>query len=163
MSDRRVEIGISDKDREVVSRALSAVLADTYTLYLKTHGYHWNVMGPHFQTLHVMFEAQYTELWAAVDEVAERIRALGFPAPCGYRAFEGLSRIDSDDGANSVLSAREMVASLLGGHEVLVRGLREAQRVAASVGDEASADLLVQRLQASEKVAWMLRSFLEEG
>ena len=156
----KVEIGIQPVDREIISNGLSRLLADTYTLYLKTHNYHWNVTGPMFQTLHLMFEQQYNELSLAVDLIAERIRALGFYAPGSYRAFANLTSIAEEDG---VPSASDMIRKLLEGHEAVARTARSAFNPAESANDQASADLLTQRIQVHEKAAWMLRSLLEQG
>lgn len=153
-----VNIGIPKEARQKTSEGLAKVLADTYTLYLKTHNYHWNVTGPMFQTLHTMFEQQYTELAAAVDEVAERIRSLGFPAPGSYQAYAKLTSIKEEDG---VPSAQDMIKNLLAGHETVARTAREAFPAAESGNDEATVDLLTQRIQTHEKTAWMLRSLLQ--
>ena len=154
----KVEIGISDKDREAIAAGLSRLLADSYTLYLKTHNYHWNVTGPQFNTLHTMFEQQYTELATAVDEIAERIRALGVTAPGSYKAFAELTSIDEAAGGES---AEEMIRQLVLGQEAVVRTAREAFPAADAANDEPSADLLTQRMQIHEKNAWMLRSMLD--
>jgi starvation-inducible DNA-binding protein len=154
----RIDIGIADKDRERIAHGLSRVLADTFSLYLKTHGFHWNVEGPMFNTLHLMFMEQYTELWNALDPIAERIRALGYPAPGAYKVFEKLASIDETDG---VPEAMEMLRLLVKGHEAVARTVREAFAVADKGGDEATVDLLTQRLQVHEKTAWMLRSLLK--
>ena len=154
----KVEIGIQQLDRETISNGLSRLLADTYTLYLKTHNYHWNVTGPMFQTLHLMFEQQYTELATAVDLVAERIRALGFHAPGSYATFSRLTSIKEEDG---VPQATAMIRYLLDGHEAVARTARLAFKAAESANDQASADLLTQRIHVHEKSAWMLRSLLE--
>jgi len=156
----KIEIGIQPADREIISNGLSRLLADTYTLYLKTHNYHWNVTGPMFQTLHLMFEQQYNELSLAVDSIAERIRALGFYAPGSYRAFGNLSSIAEED---AVPSARDMIRKLLEGHEAVARTARSVFKPAETANDQASADLLTQRIQVHEKAAWMLRSMLEQG
>jgi len=156
----KVEIGIQPVDREIISNGLSRLLADTYTLYLKTHNYHWNVTGPMFQTLHLMFEQQYNELSLAVDLIAERIRALGFYAPGSYRAFANLTSIVEEDG---VPSATDMIRKLLEGHEAVARTARSVFKPAESANDQASADLLTQRIQVHEKAAWMIRSLLEQG
>jgi starvation-inducible DNA-binding protein len=156
----KVEIGIQPADREIISNGLSRLLADTYTLYLKTHNYHWNVTGPMFQTLHLMFEQQYNELSLAVDLIAERIRALGFYAPGSYRTFGKLTSIAEEEG---VPSATEMIRKLLEGHEAVARTARSVFKPAESANDQASADLLTQRIQVHEKAAWMLRSLLEQG
>ncbi len=153
-----IDIGIAPKQREEIAAGLSRLLADTYTLYLKTHSYHWNVTGPMFQGLHTMFMTQYTELSLAVDEIAERIRALGHFAPGSYRAFVELSRIDEDDG---VPSAKDMIANLVMGNEAVARTAREVFALAAAANDQPSCDLLTQRMQIAEKTAWMLRSLME--
>lgn len=152
-----IHIGISPDDREAVSRALSNVMADTYSLYLQTHNFHWNVEGPMFNTLHLMFEVQYNELWLAVDTIAERIRSLGFPAPGTYGE---LSRLTSIDEVSGVPEAMSMVSYLVKGHEAVTRTARNAFVLADKAGDEASLDMLTQRLQVHEKTAWMLRSLL---
>jgi starvation-inducible DNA-binding protein len=151
--------GISSKHREKLAAELSRLLADSYTLYLKTHNFHWNVTGPMFQTLHSMFEMQYTELAMAVDAIAERIRALGLPAPGSYAAFERLASVPDTDG---VPKALEMVKLLVEAHETVIRTAREVVRAAEEAGDQATADLGTQRLQLHEKTAWMLRSLLED-
>src|SRR5262245_9568228 len=153
-----IDIGISERDRRKLSEGLSKLLADTYTLYLKTHGYHWNVTGPMFQTLHLMFETHYDELALAVDAIAERIRALGFPAPASYRKLGALTSIEEDDGAPR---AEEMIRNLVKGHEAVARGARDAFGVADAANDQPTCDLLTQRMQIHEKTAWMLRSLLE--
>lgn len=152
-----VNIGIDEKQRGEIAEGLSRLLADTYTLYLKTHNYHWNVTGPMFQTLHLMFETQYTELAEAVDIIAERIRALGFPAPGTYSEFAELSSISE---AKGVPSAEEMIKSLVEGQETVVRTARTVFPAAEGAHDEPTADLLTQRMQIHEKTAWMLRSLL---
>lgn len=154
-----INIGIDAKQRTEIADGLSRLLADSYTLYLKTHNFHWNVTGPMFQTLHLMFETQYTELAAAVDEVAERIRALGRPAPGTYKEFAKLTSIPEPDG---VPSAREMIQQLVQGQETVARTAREVFPLAEAASDEPTADLLTQRMQVHEKTAWMLRSLLEE-
>ena len=154
----QIDIGITAKDRESIADGLAHVLADTYTLYLKTHNFHWNVTGPMFQTLHLMFETQYTELALAVDLVAERIRALGFPAPATYAEFIKLSSIPETPG---VPAATDMVHLLVAGHEAVARTARSVFPVADAANDQPTADLLTQRLQVHEKTAWMLRSLLE--
>jgi starvation-inducible DNA-binding protein len=154
----KIDIGIDASKREAIAGGLSRVLADTYTLYLKTHNFHWNVTGPMFQTLHLMFETQYNELALAVDLIAERIRALGFPAPGSYRRFSELSAIKEDDG---VPKAEDMIRRLVDGHETVARTAREVFRVAESASDQPTCDLLTQRMQVHEKTAWMLRSLLE--
>lgn len=154
----KVDIGITEEKRIEVANGLSRVLADSYTLYLKTHNYHWNVTGPMFQTLHTMFETQYNELALAVDEVAERIRSLGVFAPGSYKQFIKLSSIQEDE---NVPVAPEMVKNLVLAHETLVRTARQVLPLAQEAGDEVSVDLLVTRMQTHEKTAWMLRSLLE--
>lgn len=153
-----INIGISDKDRKKIADGLSKLLADTYTLYLKTHNFHWNVTGPMFNTLHLMFEGQYTELALAVDLIAERIRALGYPAPGTYSAFVKLSSIKEEDG---VPNATEMIRKLVEGQEAVTRTARSIFPVVDAASDEPTADLLTQRMQLHEKNAWMLRSLLE--
>ena len=153
-----IDIGISEKDRNAIAKGLSKVLADSYTLYLKTHNYHWNVTGPLFNTLHLMFETQYTELATAVDEIAERIRALGVPAPGSYKAFTSLTEIEEE---TDVPSAEEMIRQLVIGQETVVRTARQVFEIADKANDEPTADLLTQRMQLHEKNAWMLRSMLE--
>ena len=155
-----VNIGIDENDRREIAEGLSRLLADTYTLYLKTHNYHWNVTGPMFQTLHLMFEQQYTELSTAVDEIAERIRALGFPAPGTYSEFSRLSSIADEEG---VPGAHDMIRALVEGQEAVVRTARSIFPLVDEAGDEPTADLLTQRMQVHEKTAWMLRSLLEDG
>jgi starvation-inducible DNA-binding protein len=152
-----IDIGISETDREAIAAGLSRLLADTYTLYVKTHNFHWNVTGPLFNTLHQMFEQQYTELATAVDEIAERIRALGFPAPGSYAQFGDLTSIKEETG---VPSAEEMIAQLAKDQEIVARTAREVFPVADRADDEPTADLLTQRMQIHEKTAWMLRSML---
>ncbi len=152
-----VNIGIPEEKRAAISDGLARLLADSYTLYLKTHNYHWNVTGPQFNTLHAMFEQQYTELAGAVDEIAERIRALGFPAPGSYTAFAELSSIEEETGAPG---ADDMVRRLVIGQETVVRTAREVFPTVESANDEPTADLLTQRMQVHEKNAWMLRSML---
>ena len=151
--------GIPTEHRQKLADELSRLLADSYTLYLKTHNFHWNVTGRMFQTLHVMFEEHYTELALAVDLIAERIRALGFPAPGSYAAYARLSSVSDTDG---VPSAMEMVKLLVEAHETVIRTARKAVKAAEAAGDQATADLGTQRLQLHEKTAWMLRSLLEE-
>jgi len=149
--------GISRNDREEIATGLSRLLADSYTLYLKTHNYHWNVTGPQFNTLHQMFEGQYTELATAVDEIAERIRALGVRAPGSYSEFASLTSISEGTGDES---AEEMIRQLAVGQETIVRTARESFPAADEANDEPTADLLTQRMQIHEKNAWMLRSML---
>lgn len=153
----QIDIGISEKDRKEIAEGLSKVLADTYTLYLKTHNFHWNVTGPMFQTLHLMFETHYNELALAVDLVAERIRALGFPAPGTYGDFARLSSIPEEPG---VPAAQEMIKKLVQGHETVVRTARGMWSAAEKAQDQPTLDLLTQRMQVHEKTAWMLRSLL---
>ena len=153
-----IDIGIGDGDREKIAHGLSRVLADTYSLYLKTHGFHWNVEGPMFNTLHLMFMGQYTELWNALDLIAERIRALGYPAPATYAEYSKLTSIDETPG---VPEAMEMVRLLVKGHEAVARTAREVFSAVEKAGDQSSADLLTQRLSIHEKTAWMLRSLLK--
>ena len=152
-----LNIGISEDDRTRIARGLSRLLADSYTLYLKTHNYHWNVTGPQFSTLHLMFEGQYTELAAAVDEIAERIRALGIKAPGSYLEFSTMTAIDEATGDES---ADEMTRQLAIGQETIVRTARDVFPAADDANDEPTADLLTQRMQIHEKNAWMLRSML---
>jgi len=154
-----MDIGIKEQDRKNIAQGLSHLLADTYTLYLKTHYFHWNVTGPMFNTLHLMFETQYNELALAVDLVAERIRALDVYAPGTYRDFAKLTSIKETE---SVPKAQEMIAELVAGHEAVCRTARSVFPSADSASDEATADLLTQRLQVHEKTAWMLRSLLEK-
>jgi starvation-inducible DNA-binding protein len=154
-----IEIGITLKDRKAIADGLSRLLADTYSLYLKTHNFHWNVKGPMFQTLHLMFETQYNELALAVDLIAERIRALGHPAPGTYSDFARLSTIKE---AKGVPAATKMIAELVAGQEAVVRTARQVFPVVEKAGDEPTADLLTQRMQVHEKTAWMLRSLLEK-
>ena len=152
-----LDIGINEEQRQEIAAGLSRLLADSYTLYLKTHNYHWNVTGPMFNTLHLMFEAQYTELATAVDEIAERIRALGVKAPGSYSAFADLTSIGEGSGDES---AEEMIRQLVLGQEAAARTAREAFPLAEAASDEPTADLLTQRMQTHEKTAWMLRSML---
>ena len=154
-----IDIGIEQKDRQAIANGLSRLLADSYTLYIKTHNFHWNVTGPMFTTLHTLFETHYTELSAAVDEIAERIRALGFPAPGSYKQFSELSSIDEETG---VPKASEMIKQLVAGQEAVIRTARGIFPVAQDANDEPTADLLTQRMQAHEKNAWMLRSLLAD-
>lgn len=155
-----IGIGIGEKDRAAIAKGLSALLADTYTLYLTTHNFHWNVTGPMFSTLHTMFMTQYTELWGAVDPIAERIRALGHPAPGSYGQFAKLSSIA--DAPAAPPKATDMVRILVDGHEAVARTARKIFPVADKADDQPTADLLTQRLDIHEKTAWMLRSLLEE-
>ena len=154
-----IDIGISEQHRRDIIDGLSRLLADTYTLYLKTHNFHWNVTGPMFQTLHLMFEKQYMELADAVDLIAERIRALGSPAPATYSMFAALSSVKEPDG---VPSAQEMIQQLMQDQETVTRNARAMFRAVDQANDEPTADLLTQRMQVPEKTAWMLRSLLEK-
>ena len=153
-----VNIGIGEKEREEIAQGLCRLLADTYTLYLRTHYFHWNVTGPQFRTLHLMFEEQYNELWTAVDMVAERIRTLGYPAPGTYSEFAKLTSIEEVVG---VPAATDMIKLLVEGHEAVCRTAREVLEIADDADDAPTEDLLTQRLQTHEKYAWMLRSLLE--
>jgi starvation-inducible DNA-binding protein len=153
-----IDLGIDLQKRQEIAEGLSRLLADTYSLYLKTHNFHWNVTGPMFNTLHLMFEAQYTELALAVDLIAERIRALGFPAPGTYSEYAKLSSIEETPG---VPKAEEMIRLLVQGQESVVRTARSIFPIVDAANDEPSADLLTQRMQIHEKTAWMLRSLLE--
>jgi starvation-inducible DNA-binding protein len=155
----KVDIGISEKDRATIAAGLSRLLADSYTLYLKTHNYHWNVTGPQFNTLHLMFEGHYTELALAVDLIAERIRALGVAAPGSYREFADLTSVAEAQGGET---AEDMIRQLVQGQETLVRTAREVFPAADAANDEPTADLLTQRMQVHEKNAWMLRSMLSD-
>lgn len=152
-----VKIGIEQKQREEIAAGLSVLLADSYTLYLKTHNYHWNVTGPMFSTLHLLFETHYTELATAVDEIAERIRALGVKAPGSYSEYAKLTNVSEAEGGES---AEEMIRQLVLGQETLARTARKIFPVVDAAGDEPTADLLTQRMQIHEKNAWMLRSML---
>jgi len=158
--NQAINIGISTQDRSAIAQGLSRLLADSYTLYLKTHNYHWNVTGPMFNTLHLMFEQQYTELAAAVDLIAERIRALGHAAPGSYKAYAKMTDIAEEDGAPN---AQEMIRQLVAGQEAVVRTARSIFPAVEAASDEPTADLLTQRMQVHEKNAWMLRSMLETG
>lgn len=155
-----VNIGIAEKDRKKIVGGLSKMLADSYILYLKTHNFHWNVTGPMFNSLHVMFMGQYTELWNALDLIAERIRSLGYPAPGSYKKFVELSSIKEEEGTPS---ATEMIKQLIAGQEAVVRTARAAFKIADAADDQPTADLLTQRMEIHEKNAWMLRSLLEKG
>jgi starvation-inducible DNA-binding protein len=158
MTAMPIDIGIDSKDRKEVADGLARLLADSYTLYLKTHNFHWNVTGPMFNTLHLMFEQQYTELALAVDLIAERIRTLGHPAPGSYVQFGRLSQVKEETG---VPHAEEMVRQLVDGQETVARTARQVFPVAERAADQVTIDLLTQRLQVHEKTAWMLRSLLE--
>lgn len=155
----KIDIGIPEQNRQKIAKGLSHLLADSYTLYLKTHNYHWNVTGKMFQTLHLMFEAQYTELATAVDVIAERIRSLGVYAPGSYTQFKELATVKEE---TSVPKAEDMVRDLVVGHETVARTARSIFEEAEQGKDEATADLLTQRIQLHEKTAWMLRSLLED-
>ncbi len=155
----KINIGISDSDRLKISEGLSGFLADSYTLYLMTHNFHWNVTGPMFNTLHLMFMGQYTEQWNALDLIAERIRALGHPAPATYKEFVKLASIKEIAG---VPKATEMIRHLVSAQELTARTARRLFEVVSKANDQPTADLLTQRLEVHEKTAWMLRSLLEE-
>jgi starvation-inducible DNA-binding protein len=150
-------IGIDEGKRKELAKGLSRLLADTYTLYLKTHNFHWNVTGPHFNELHLMFMTHYTEMWTAVDEVAERIRALGEFAPGGYKAFASLSNIKEAEGNPDW---KEMIKQLVEGHEIVIRTCRELLPLTQSADDESSTALISDRMRVHEKTAWMLRALL---
>ena len=153
-----IDIGISGRDPQAIAHGLSQLLADSYTLYLMTHNFHWNVTGPHFNSLHQMFMGQYTEQWTALDVIAERIRALGHPAPGTYRQFAGLASIKEVEG---VPKATDMIRHLVAAQEATARTARELLPVVDAANDQPTADLLTQRLEVHEKTAWMLRSLLE--
>lgn len=159
MAKSNINIGISEKDRKKIADGLARMQADTYTLYLKTHNFHWNVTGPMFQTLHLMFQTQYNETWLAVDMIAERIRALGFPAPGSYKEFSALTEIKDSKG---VPNAKEMIRQLVDGQETVVRTARAVFPIAEAAGDQPTADMLTQRMTVHEQNAWMLRSLLED-
>ena len=152
-----INIGINPENRSTIVDGLSRLLADTYTLYLKTHNYHWNVTGPQFTSLHALFEEQYTELATAVDVIAERIRALGEFAPGSYQAFAKLTEIKEE---TDVPDAENMLKNLLQSHEVIIRHARDLLQTDAIETDEVSGDLLTQRMEFHEKNAWMIRSLL---
>ncbi len=154
-----IDIGISEDNRAKIVAGLSRLLADSYTLYLMTHNFHWNVKGPQFNSLHIMFMTQYTEQWNALDIIAERIRALGFPAPGTYKEFVKLTSIKEVEG---VPKAEEMVRFLVNAHESVARTARSIFKIVEEANDQPSADMLTQRLDVHEKTAWMLRSLLEE-
>jgi starvation-inducible DNA-binding protein len=154
-----INIGISDKDREKIAKGLSVLLADSYTLYLMTHNFHWNVTGPQFNSLHLMFMGQYTEQWNALDIIAERIRALGHPAPGTYKEFVNLASVKEVEG---VPKATEMIRHLVAAQEATARTARELFSLADAANDQPTADVLTQRLDVHEKTAWMLRSLLED-
>jgi starvation-inducible DNA-binding protein len=155
-----MDTGINTEDRAKIVESLSTVLADAYMLYLKTHNFHWNVTGPMFSTLHVLFEEQYTEQWNALDDIAERIRTLGHFAPATSTRYTELSSIKEEP---EVLSSKEMIRQLVEGNEILVRTLRAGVKVADELDDFPTADMLTARMEVHEKNAWMLRSFLEQG
>jgi starvation-inducible DNA-binding protein len=158
----KIDIGINEEQRKTVADGLSAFLADAYTLYLKTHSFHWNVTGPMFNSLHIMFETQYTEQWTALDEIAERIRALGFKAPGSYEEFVRLSSIKEEKGAQEEGPEwHHMVRQLVLGNEAVCRTARKVLKQGEEAGDDPTVDLMTQRLQVHEKTAWMLRSLLE--
>ena len=154
-----INIGISEKDREKIVKGLSALLADSYTLYLMTHNFHWNVTGPQFNSLHLMFMGQYTEQWNALDIIAERIRALGHPAPGTYKEFVKLASIKEVEG---VPKATDMIRHLVAAQEATARTARELFPLVDAANDQPTADVLTQRLDVHEKTAWMLRSLLED-
>lgn len=155
---KTMNIGIPEKNRKEVANGLSKLLADTYTLYLKTHNFHWNVEGPMFQTLHIMFMGQYTEMWNALDIIAERIRALGYYAPGSYAEFVKLSSIKE---SKSVPKATKMIEELIIGHETVIKTVRGIFESAEKAKDQTTMDVLTQRLDIHEKTAWMLRSLLK--
>jgi len=154
----KMDIGLAEDDRQRIAEGLTKCLADTYTLYLKTHNFHWNVTGPMFRDLHLQFEEQYTELAAAIDIIAERVRTLGYPVPATYESFGKLTEVQIDEG---VPEANEMIRQTVDGHELIIRGSRELIDVAEQAGDQATADLLTERLDVHEKAAWMLRVLLQ--
>ncbi|GAB3363545.1 Dps family protein [Lysobacter rhizosphaerae] len=156
-----IDIGISGSDRKKVAEGLARFLSDSFTLYLKTHNFHWNVTGPMFNALHLMFETQYNEQWVALDETAERIRALGYNAPGSYAEFIRLSSIPEEPGLSDTAAWREMVRQLVTGNEAVARTARKVLKTADDAGDDPTVDLMTQRLQVHEKNAWMLRSLLE--
>ena len=156
-----IDIGIDTGDRKEIAQALSRYLADSFTLYLKTHNFHWNITGPMFNGLHVMFEGQYTEQWTALDEIAERIRALGFNAPGSYAEFIRLTSLREEPGLTEAADWREMVRQLTVGNEAVCRTARAVLKTADEAGDDPTVDLMTQRLNVHEKNAWMLRSLLQ--
>ncbi|WAW09030.1 DNA starvation/stationary phase protection protein [Oxalobacter vibrioformis] len=160
MTAPAINIGMNVKDRENISKGLSRILAESFLLYMKTHNYHWNVKGPMFQTLHVMFEEQYTELWNALDEIAERIRSLGFAAPGTLKEYLKLASIKEIDG---VPGAEDMIRDVLAGSEAVSRLSRDVLELADKAGDDPTVDLLTERMQVHEKNAWMLRSLIDTG
>jgi starvation-inducible DNA-binding protein len=159
-SQTAIDIGISQAHRAAIAKGLNGLLADTFTLYLTTHNFHWNVTGPMFNTLHIMFMAQYTELWNAVDPIAERVRALGYPAIGSFSAFSKTSTLP--DAPVQPPKATDMIRTLVAGHEAVARTARAMFPLVDKASDEPSADLLTQRLDVHEKAAWMLRSMLED-
>jgi len=159
VKSQKIDIGLSEKDRAKIAQGLSGLLADSYTLYLMTHNFHWNVKGPMFNSLHVMFMEQYTEQWGALDLIAERIRALGYPAPGTYKEFVKLASIQEVDGTPTAL---EMVRHLVNAQEATARTARSLFPIVDGANDQPSADLLTQRMDVHEKTAWMLRSVLDE-
>ncbi len=154
----KMDIGIPESDRKRIAEGLTKGLADTYTLYLKVHNFHWNVTGPMFRDLHLQFEEQYRELQNAIDVIAERVRTIGYPVPATYESFGKLTDITIDEG---VPEATEMIRQAVDGHEVVIRGAREMIDVAEEAGDQATADMLTERLEVHEKAAWMLRVLLQ--
>jgi len=156
-----IDIGIGAGDRKKIAEGLARFLADSFTLYLKTHNFHWNVTGPMFNALHVMFEGQYTEQWTALDDIAERTRALGFNAPGSYAEFIRLTSLPEEPGLTEAADWREMVRQLVAGNEAVCRTARKVLKTADDAGDDPTVDLLTQRLQIHEKYAWMLRSLLQ--
>ena len=156
-----IDIGISGSDRKKISEGLARFLSDSFTLYLKTHNFHWNVTGPMFNSLHVMFEAQYNEQWVALDETAERMRALGYNAPGSYAEFIRLTSIPEEPGLSDTADWHEMVRQLVVGNEAVSRTARKVLKIADDAGDDPTVDLMTQRLQVHEKNAWMLRSLLQ--
>lgn len=156
--ENKMNTGIELKDRRAIADGLNRVLADSFSLYLKTHGFHWNVTGPQFHTLHELFMTQYTELWTALDEIAERVRALGFPTAASYSQYQKLTSIEEESG---VPNAQEMIRQLVTGNESVARVMREVVPVADNAEDSVTADLLTRRMEVHEKNAWMLRSMLE--
>lgn len=160
LTSKNLGIGISEKNREAIAHGLSRLLADTYTLYLTTHNFHWNVTGPMFNTLHLMFMSQYNELWNAVDPIAERIRALGYSAPGSYAAFGQLTRLP--DAPTEPPAAEDMIRALVRGNEAVAATARELLPLVEKAGDQPTTDLLSARMDIHEKSAWMLRSMLGE-
>lgn len=157
MAKKQIDIGISNKERKQITDGLSALLADSYMLYIKTHNFHWNVEGPMFNTLHTMFMDQYTELWNALDTIAERIRALGEYAPGSYKQFAALTSIEESE---KVPKADKMIAELIKGHEVVIQTARKLLPVCSEAHDDVTAGVLTDRLEIHEKTSWMLRSLL---